>query len=394
MKVSLSMGSRPRRYVIPLALVAGLGAIGWVAMAHGPIAAPAVTVAAARTADLQPAVFGIGTVEARLSYAIGPTQAGRVLRVLVDHGDRVKSGQELAEIDPVDLDERMRSAALAAERARLSVDAAEAQLREALSRNRLAQANTQRYQDLLAKHFISREAAEARRNEADVAQAAVDVAKAGVGAAKRDQAKADAERRAVAEQRANLKLLSPSDGIVTAREAEPGTTVVAGQAVLRIIDPRTLWVRARLDQASARGVRVGEPAAIVLRSRQDTVLQGRVARVEIQSDSLTEERLVDIAFDQPPADVFVGELAEVTVRLPTVKDALVIPTAAVKRVGGQNGVWRVEDGQAKFRPVALGTQTLDGRSQLLDGLREGDAVIVYSPADLKEGTKVKAAKTL
>ncbi len=382
------------RYGIPAALVAALMAVGWVVLAHGPMAAPAVTVAAARTADLRPAVFGIGTVEARLSYAIGPTQAGRVLKVSVDHGDRVAAGQELAEIDPVDLDERMRSAALAAQRAQLSVEAADAQLREAASRNRLAKANAQRYQDLLARHFISREAAESRRNEADVAQAAVDVAKAGVEAAKRDLAKADAEHRAVGEQRANLKLVSPTDGIVIAREAEPGTTVVAGQAVLRVIDPRTLWVRARLDQASARGVQVGQPAAIVLRSRQDTVLQGRVARVEIESDSLTEERLVDVAFDQPPADVFVGELAEVTVRLPTVKDALVIPTAAVKRVRGRNGVWRVEDGQAKFYPVTLGTQTLDGRSQLLGGLRAGDAVIVYSPADLREGLKVKAAKTL
>jgi HlyD family secretion protein len=64
----------------------------------------------------------------------------------------------------------------------------------------------------------------------------------------------------------SLKLLSPIDGVVTAREAEPGTTVVAGQAVLRLVDPAQLWVRARVDQARAEGVQVGQAADIVLRS--------------------------------------------------------------------------------------------------------------------------------
>lgn len=382
-----------KRYLVPAGAAVGLLAVAWLAMTHGPMAVPAVKVAEARRGDLQPAVFGIGTVEARLSYAIGPAQAGRVLSVRVDHGDSVKAGQVLAEIDPVDLDERMKSAGLAAQRARLNVQAAEAQAREAASRFRQAEANARRYQDLVAKHFVSQEAAESRRNEADIARAALDASNSNLEAIRHDLARAGSDRDGVARQRANLKLVSPADGIVVAREAEPGNTVVAGQAVLRVMDPASLWVRARMDQSSSRGLQPGLPAEIVLRSRQDAALKGRVARIEIQSDSLTEERLVNVAFDQKPGEIFIGELAEVTVKLASLKNALFVPSAAVKRVQGKTGVWRVEEGKARFFPVTIGVQTPDGRTQILGGLKPGDAVIVYSPVELEEGRKVKAGGT-
>ena len=88
-------------------------------------------------------------------------------------------------------------------------------------------------------------------------------------------------------------------------------------------------------------------------------------------------------------DPGLGELAEVTIRLEKIPRALVVPTAAVKRVEQRPGVWQVADGRTRFRPVTLGLQTLDGRSQAIDGLESGDAVIVYSTAELREGMKVR-----
>ena len=83
-----------------------LGAFGWVLARTGPLAPIRVTTAQVEEGALAPELFGIGSVEARRSYLIGPTVAGRVLRVLVDVGDTVTAGQLLAEMDPVDLDER------------------------------------------------------------------------------------------------------------------------------------------------------------------------------------------------------------------------------------------------------------------------------------------------
>jgi len=378
-----------------LAGAAGVGLLAaamlWLAFNRGPLAPVQVQIAAVNESELAPSVFGIGTVEARYAYAIGPTQAGRVLKVLVDHGDTVKAGQLLAEIDPVDLEQRLSSAGAAQQRAQQSALVAEAQVREAQSRLKVASANAARYRDLAQKNFVSREAVEIRDNEASVAQAGMEAAQAALQAARKDVERAGQDRNAAAKQLSNLRLTAPVDGLVTAREAEPGTTVVAGQAVVRVIDPHSVWVRARIDQSRAAGLAPGLPADIVLRSNPAGAISGKVARVEIQSDAVTEERVVAVAFDAPP-QASLGELAEVTIHLGKRARGLVIPSAAVKRIDQQQGVWQVVDGAARFRAVKTGVQTLDGMTEVLGGLAAGDTVIVYSSAQLREGVKVVIGK--
>jgi len=372
--------------------VAVLAAAGGLAFWRSPLAPVVVTVTKISQASLEPQVFGIGTVEARRAYSVGPTQAARVLKVLVDHGDRVKAGQLLAELDPVDLRDRLTSAELGMSRAEDSVRVAEAQVREAQSRNQIAVANAARYRDLAQKNFVSTEAAEGRQSEANVTQAGLEAAQAAVQAAQHDVARSARERDAVSKQLANLRLLSPVDGIVVSRSAEPGTTVVAGQAVVRLIDPASLWVQARIDQARASGLALGQPAEIVLRSRQSSPIPGRVARIELESDAVTEERIVAVAFAEPMKEISVGELAEVTIRLPKLPETLTVPTAAVKQVDDRLGVWQRNGGAASFRPIKVGIQTLDGRTQVFDGLAAGDEVIVHSTAQLAEGTPVRVRR--
>ncbi|MGB9129652.1 MAG: efflux RND transporter periplasmic adaptor subunit, partial [Thiobacillus sp.] len=186
----------------------------------------------------------------------------------------------------------------------------------------------------------------------------------------------------------SLKLVSPVDGVVTGREAEPGTTVVAGQAVLRLVDPAQLWVRARVDQARAEGVQVGQPADIVLRSVPGVALPGRVVRIDLQSDALTEERIINVAFDPAPAQLYLGELAEVTIRLPGAQQVLTVPRAALAQHNGKVGVWRIEQGRARFHPVQPGMQTAE-RVQIVSGLDAGDRVIAYSSKQLDDGMRVR-----
>jgi len=378
------------RVLLAAAVLALAAAAAAFALTKGPFAPIQVTLAEAKRATLKLSAFGIGTVEARLAYAVGPTQAGRVLKVHVDHGDRVAAGQLLAELDPVDLAERIGGGDSALARARETVRAAEAQMREAASRHKIARANADRYRELAQKGFVSKELAENRQNEADVTRAATDAAQASHAAAQRDVERFARERDALAKQLGNLRLVAPAAGIVVARLAEPGTTVVAGQAVVRLVDPNSIWVRARVDQARAGGVQVGHAAEIVLRSAQRTRLAARVTRVEIQSDAVTEERIVNVEFAENPALLSLGELAEITVRLPDLKDALVVPGTALKRTGQGQGVWRIENGRARFHAARIGAQSLDGETEVLEGLAPGDAVIVHSSAPLSEGARVRA----
>ncbi len=377
-----------RRLILAAGAAAFIAAFVWLLATQGPLAPVGVETAEVARGDLSPGVFGIGTVEAQHAYAVGPIQAGRLLRVRVDQGDRVHAGQLLAELDPVDLTQRAEAAGSAAARARQAAQAAQAQVAEAESRARLAQANSERYQALVRQNFVAREMADSRRHEADAAAAALEAARANATSALREIGRADAEARGIEQLRNSLRLVSPIDGVVTAREAEPGTTVVAGQAVLRLVDPARLWVRARVDQARAQGVSVGQSADIALRSVPGAVLSGKVVRIDLQSDALTEERIVNVAFDPAPEQLYLGELAEVTIRLPGANDVLVVPRAALAQHRGQLGVWRIEQGRARFQPVKPGVQSAQ-RVQIVTGLAAGDRVIVYSAKQLEDDVRVR-----
>ena len=187
---------------------------------------------------------------------------------------------------------------------------------------------------------------------------------------------------------------SPVDGVVSARLVEPGTTIVAGQAVLQVIDPATLWIKARIDQGQAGAVRVGQPAEIVLRSEAKRAYRGEVQRVDWVSDAVTEERIVNVGFAARPEGISVGELVEVTIRTAELANVRSVPAAALKRLDRQDGVWQYADGRVTFRPVKVGITTLDGRSQILDGLNVGDEVVVHSEQVLKPDTRVKVVPAI
>jgi HlyD family secretion protein len=371
-----------------------IAALVYGAVHSGPLAPTRVTVMRVSEGSFAPALFGIGTVEARRAYLIGPTVAGRVRRVMVDVGDAVKAGQLLAEMDPVDFDDRVAALDASVARAGSLVAATQAQRRDAQARQELAAVNARRYADLGAQNFISAGAVEARLQEQTSAESVVGAADANLAAARQDLQRLAAERAALRQQRDNLRLLAPADGVVVSRDAEPGSTVVAGQAVLRLIEPATLWVRTRLDQGRSAGLAAGLPASIVLRSNPSASIAGRVARVEATSDSVTEERVALVSFDTPPVGVSSGELAEVTLTLPATSRTPLLPNPSLHRRADRLGVWRVDGNGLRFAPVRVGQTGLDGQVQVLDGLQAGDEVVVYSEKELTAGSRIQVVESL
>jgi hypothetical protein len=87
-------------------------------------------------------------------------------------------------------------------------------------------------------------------------------------------------------------------------------------------------------------------------------------------------------------------LVEVTIRTAELADVRSVPTAAVKRVDRQDGVWQVSAGRVVFQPTKLGVTTLDGRSQIVDGLDVGDEVVVHSERVLHADGKVKVVPAI
>jgi HlyD family secretion protein len=341
-------------------------------MRSGPLAPTKVTVVQASQSRLTPALFGIGTVEARRSYLIGPTVAARVRAVAVDVGDSVKAGQLLAEMDPVDLDERTaahrrldrprrqrhgRSGSTAARRAAPSVNWRRS-THVAMSNweHRTSSAPAPSRPDCRNRPRPkpgSRCAGQPRRGAAGPAAAECRTGRAAPAA--RQRAPAGAQRRRRREPRCRTRLHRRGRA---GRGAGDRARVAVGQGC-----------------ASTRGVRRDWPsgcrAQIVLRSNPGSGRSGKVARVEAVSDSVTEERVAQVSFDQLPASLSIGELAEVTLSLPPRPAPCCCPTPH-QAPQGQTGVWR--DRRTALPPsrrCAWGQASLDGQVQVLEGLKAG-----------------------
>lgn len=376
-----SLPLQGRTLMLLVVLLPLLALFIYVALRSGPLAPVPVTVTTVENRSITPALFGIGTVEAQYTFKIGPTFAGRVKRLDVHVGDLVKPGQVLGEMDPVDLDERIRAQEAAFKRAKVL-------LSEAQSRQVYAQTQARRYEQLLAARSTSEEIVATKKHELQVSEA-------GLNAAREELARGQADREALVAQRSNLKLVAPVDGLVTVRDADPGTTVVAGQAVVELIDPKSLWINVRFDQVHTRGLAANLPAKIVLRSQAVELLTGRVLRIDPLADAVTEETLAKVEFNHLPEPLPpVGELAEVTVALPTLPAAPVILNAAIQRIDGKLGVWQVMNDDLHFTPVLLGAADLDGHVQIREGLKVGDQIVVYSVKALKARTRINVVEHL
>jgi HlyD family secretion protein len=362
--------------IIPLALL-----FVYTVLRSGPLAPVAVTTTTVQTRALAPALSGIGTVQARFTYKIGPTFAGRLKRLDVSVGDRVAAGQLLGEMDPVDLDERLRAQ-------QAGIKGAEAALRQAEAKKAYARTQAQRYQQLFAVQGTSEETLVTKQQELAVADAAL-------AAAREDVGRLRAESQALRAQRSNLGLRTPVAGLVVLRHADPGTTVVAGQAVVEVIDPASLWIDTRFDQISAEGLANGLPAQVLMRSRRGQALPAQVLRIEPLADAVTEEMLAKIVFDSTPTPLPpVGELAEVTVLLPALPDAPTIPNAAIRTFEGQRGVWKLADGELAFAPVKLGRADLDGNVQVTQGLAADDRIVVHSEKALSARSRIQVVERI
>ena len=97
-------------------------------------------------------------------------------------------------------------------------------------------------------------------------------------------------------------LRAPYDAMVIARQKELGSALAAGEAVFTIIDPKSVWVLAYIDESKAGEIAVGQVAEIVLRSEPSKRIPGRVARIQPESDRVNEERRIEVAFNVIPRE--------------------------------------------------------------------------------------------
>jgi HlyD family secretion protein len=371
-----------------LALIAAAGTSAW-ALFFRPINVQVSQVE--RNVSVQ--VFGLGTVESRVTSKVGFKVSGVLVDLRADVGDRVAKGAVLARLDDREQTAHVAGAKAAVEQAEANLQRATASVDKAQANYANAQSINQRRQTLLQGNNTSLETAQTAQAAQDSALADVSLASSDVAVARAAISAAKAQQQ---QETATLDfhtMAAPYDATVTARLKELGSALGAGEPVFTLIDPNTVWVLAYIDESKAGEIQVGEAAEVVLRSLPNQRFRARVARIEPESDRVNEERRVEIAFDRLPDSFHLGEQAEVYITTVQLSQALLVPEAAIEGLGSNRGtVWTIEDGRLQRHEVTLGHRLLDGRFEITGGVPESAVVVSRLSSGLRVGRAAQIAE--
>ena len=403
-----------------LAAIAGVVVLliaAWLFLRPTPVMTAEVVVR-----QIRPAIQGVGTVEAKVVVQLAAKITGRIVSISVDQGDVVRTSQVLVRLENSELTAEVERAAANLERVKLGLltqeaallraqaglAAAEAAIAKARSNQLLAQANAERWRKLAATNLVAQMDLDERLNAAKSADAELRSAEALREAAAKDVSAQEIALKAVPQdiaaaaaalastraRNAETTIASPIVGYVVSRELEAGAAVNVGTPILKLADPASIWVTVFVDEREAGSLAVGDAADVALRSIAGRTFRGKVVRIRRESDRVTEQRTVDILFDERPARLTLGEQAEAAIR-PGAKKVLAVPLAAVVQSPKGAGAWTVVDGRMRFKPARFGIVDGAGWIEVIEGFSGGERVITAPGrlADLKnDGRRVAVAR--
>ncbi|HTM05093.1 MAG TPA: efflux RND transporter periplasmic adaptor subunit [Vicinamibacterales bacterium] len=259
----------------------------------------AVNAEALRNRDLESIVSASGKIQPKTQVNISANTTGRVTRLAVDEGERVKSGQFLLEIDPRSLQGQLQrgEASVAAAQSsllqsRTSVEQARTNVEQAQAQLDLAQQTLKRQQDLWKDGLTTKQDLEQAENEVKVRQTDLKAREADVKskqqAIQTSEEQIKQEQAGLATTRYTLTqviMTSPIDGLVTRRNIEQGETAVmgtmnnAGTVLLTIADMSVLDAEVEVDETDIPEVSLGQQAKVMIDAVPDRTFKGHVTEI-------------------------------------------------------------------------------------------------------------------
>jgi membrane fusion protein, multidrug efflux system len=303
-----------------------------------------------------------GTIEAEDTINLAFRVGGQLISRAVNVGDQVRPGQIVARLDP--------------ETAQNAVDAARANVAAAMARLVEAQNTIDRYQPMVERGFVARQQFDRAVESRNAARAQVEAA--------------EAKLRTAENQLSFTELVADAAGTVTARGAEPGEVVAAGQMVVQLARKggrdAVFDFPPRVKDALAADTEV----EVISATDPGVRAVGRVREVSPQADPVTRTFQVRVGLASPPATLRLGSTVTGKVAVGGAEAGLVIPAAALTRADGQPAVWVVdpEVQRVALRNIAVLGHELD--SVLVEhGLVPGELVVTAGVQTLRPEQQVR-----
>lgn len=324
------------------------------AAAPREVAVQTATVALATQASLHAAP---ASVVAETQVQVASRLMGYIREISVAEGQRVKAGQRLFSIDPVDIQGQ--------------VDQARAALQQAEDAQRDARVEHDRFAALFKEEAVTRQQYEKMKLQHDLATSRVAQARAGLNTA--------------SHQLRYAAVTSPIDGVVTRKLASAGDLAAPGQPVLTLENPARLQIQTHVPEAVFNTLKVGDKVRVEVDGQPEAV-QASVALLSPAADPVT--RLFMVKLNAGASGLRSGLFARALFPQGE-RQVLGVPAAAVLTRAGITGVFVVNaGGLAEFRMVRLGA-VHEGLVEVQAGLNAGERVVIGGAEKLESGDKVR-----
>jgi len=341
------------------------------------------------------AVYATGTAEAFDRVTVKAKVAGTVTELLLREGAAVKKGDLIARIAAPSLEADLArgKAELHAAKRHAGPGAPRLQALQAQARSLRADLHVAREERDRLRRLVS--SGSAPQADLDRASSRADAVEAQVAALMADyramqidlEARADgssAEVDSLAAHVSDLEVRAPIDGVVLSRHVDIGQVVSINEALFRVGDITNLVLECAVDEADVGQLTVGKKALATFYAFGSQTFEGEVTEILPDADRAKKTFLVRVRLKQPPAGLRSGMSAELNMIIGERPDVLLVPLAAVD---SRSMAWVIEGSHVTNRSLKVGVRDV-GRAEIVDGLHDGDRVVVEGLETLREGMRV------
>ena len=356
---------------------------------------PVVTVAlptrAADTTDL----IMTGNIQAVQEAALYARVDGYLKRRLVTIGDRVQSGQVLAEIDTPELDQQLSQAQATLAQARSNLQQSRAALQHNETQLEYSRTNLDRWRVMIDRSLVSQQDFDDRQVLVRAGQADVDAARANVAAAESNVQANQANVERLLQLQAFQQVRAPFAGVITVRNVDNGALISSGSGannlpLFRIAQTNNLRIFINLPQAWMTSVVPGMAAEVTLREFPKRKFAAQVASIAGALDPATRTLLIEVHMANSDNLLRPGMYAEVNFHLRRTEPPLIIPASAlILRSGAPRVATVASDNKVRFQNVQLG-RDYGTTVEIVDGLSATDRLVIAPGDDLQESDQVRA----
>lgn len=189
----------------------------------------------------------------------------------------------------------------------------------------------------------------------------------------------------------NLAITAPASGVIVEKSVVEGTRFVAGDTLLRLADLSTVWVTVNVPAAQIGQVRLGQPARFTSPALAGQAFDGKVSFLQPMLDAASRTLAVRVALPNPDGRLRPGLFGNVALAGDDGRETLTIPRSALID-SGERQIALIEVAAGRFapRPISIGQRSGD-RVEVLDGLREGERVVVEGNFLIDAESNLRAA---